>query len=176
MISVASGVALLGLAACSPGKAPGGQPGGGEPATTSANAGAPGLKDFDPCAFFTSADLSAAGVGGQGEKIEQLKFEPGCSYEGEDRLVTLYKNEQETVGKYQTDGKWDSYERFNLNGRNAAHAVAAGSSGRGICSVLVDAGGGVVQIKVSGITKNDVPDPCGEAEKVARQVESRLPQ
>ncbi|MGW3472465.1 DUF3558 family protein [Saccharopolyspora sp. NPDC000995] len=122
LISVAS-MALLGLAACSPGKAPGGQPGGGEP-TTSANAGAPGLKDFDPCALFTSADLSAAGVGGHGEKVEQFSFEPGCSYEGEDRLVTLYKNEQETVDKYQTDGKWDSYEKFNLNGRTAAHAVA----------------------------------------------------
>jgi uncharacterized protein DUF3558 len=169
-----AGVAMLGLAACSGGS--GGETPGRDTSAPTTQAQAPGLKDFDPCNFLEPADLSAAGVSGPGEPRKQFESEPGCRYEGENLLLTLYKNQEETVDTYKSGGQWDSYDLVNLNGRKAARGVAAGASGQGGCSAIVDAGGGVVIIDVVGIMRGSVPDTCGEAEKIARQIEPRLPQ
>ncbi|WP_223840056.1 DUF3558 family protein [Saccharopolyspora pogona] len=173
LISAVAGVALLGLAACSAGGTP--HNGNAIQATPTTQAEASGLKNFDPCAFLTPQDLSGASVSGPGEKVEEIKSEPGCSYEGEKILLTLYKNAEQTVDKYETSGHWDKYEKFNINGRKAARGVEAGASNQGGCSVVVDAGGGVVLFTVTGIMADSVADPCGEAEKAASKAESRLP-
>ena len=134
-----------------------------------------GLRDFDPCTFLTADDLKTAGVAEPGEQVENFSFEPGCRFEGEKTLLTLYKNQDETVISYATGGNWDRYEQLDINGRNAARAISGGSSESGICNVLIDAGGGIAMITVSGALPDDVPDPCGEAEKLARRIEPRLP-
>ncbi|MCA1195897.1 MULTISPECIES: DUF3558 domain-containing protein [unclassified Saccharopolyspora] len=162
---------LFGVSGC----ALGGTDPGSEQNSPEPQPKASGLKDLDPCAFFTPDDLAAAGVGGAPERVEDVSFEPGCSFEGESAMLTLYKNQDETVGSYATHGNWDSYQKFDINGRAAATGVSAGATDRGICNVLVDAGGGVAIVTVNEIFPGGIPDPCGEAEKIARQVEPRLP-
>ncbi|MGI8308412.1 DUF3558 domain-containing protein [Saccharopolyspora hattusasensis] len=175
LISATAGLVLIGLAGCSGGTAGGNGKTTTEQTPTSSSAGS-GLKNFDTCAFFTQEDLSVAGVEGPGEKAEQLSFEPGCSYTGEKILLTLYKNEEETVSKYESDGHWDKYEKFSINGRNAARAVEGGGGAVDAgCSIVLDAGGGVVLVDVTEAKPDSVSDKCGEAEKIARQIEPRLP-
>ncbi|MBB5152878.1 DUF3558 domain-containing protein [Saccharopolyspora phatthalungensis] len=175
LISATAGLVLIGLAGCSGGAAgSNGRTTTEQPPTSSAAAA--GLKDFDTCAFFTQGDLSAAGVKGPGQKAEQLSFEPGCSYRGEKILLTLYKNAEETVDKYESDGHWDKYEKFSINGRNAARAVEGGGGAVDAgCSIVLDAGDGVVLVDVTEAKPGSVSDKCGEAEKIARHVEPRLP-
>ncbi|MGI8306215.1 DUF3558 family protein [Saccharopolyspora hattusasensis] len=168
-------MAMLGLAACSGGPSGETSHGGNSESPTTQAGGSGGLAEFDPCSFLTSEDLNAAGVVGPGEAREQFKDEPGCGFEGEKTLLTLYKNQKQTVDSYKNNGQWDSYDSIGLNGRKAARGVAAGATGQGACSLVVDAGGGVVIVDVVGITRDSVPDTCGEAEKVARQIEPRLP-
>ncbi|WP_243794037.1 DUF3558 family protein [Saccharopolyspora gloriosae] len=171
LISAIAGTALLSLSACALNAT---TPSTDQETPPTQGSGS-GLVGFDPCAFFTPEDLSAAGVSGQGEPVEQLESEPGCSYEGEKVLLTLYKNQQQTTDSYETSGSWDSYEKFDINGRTAARGISAGSTGQGICNVVVDSGGGVAIISISGILLDDVPEPCQAAEDIARQVEPRLP-
>ncbi|WP_246868303.1 DUF3558 family protein [Saccharopolyspora sp. ASAGF58] len=169
-------MALLGLAACSGGKAGGdGQTTTTQESSTTAAAGG-GLQNFDPCSFLSSDDLSAAGVTGPGEKQDNFSFEPGCSYEGEKILLAVYKNQEETVAKYEKSGNWDKYEKFQLNGRSAARAVEGGGGAVDAgCSIVIDAGGGVVLVDVTEVMPDSVPDKCGEAEKIARQIEAKFP-
>lgn len=173
MISATAGLVLIGLAGCSGGAADGGgAPTEGKPAPEAGGA----LQSFDPCSFLSPEDLSAAGVKGPGEKQDNFDHEPGCSFEGQNILLTVYKNQEETVTKYEKDGNWDKYEKFDLNGRNAARAVeAGGGSVDAGCSVVVDAGGGVVLVDVTEAMPGSVSDKCGEAEKIARQIEPKLP-
>ncbi|QUH05786.1 DUF3558 domain-containing protein [Saccharopolyspora erythraea] len=145
-----------------------------EPVPTSKAVGS-GLASFDTCAFLGEEELSAAGVSGPGKPETQLSFEPGCAYEGADRFVTLYKNQEQTVDSYRTGGNWTKYEPVTVAGRNAARAIEAGGQEDLGCTVLVDAGGGVVLYDVQGIMAGKVADPCAEAEKIANQTASRLP-
>ncbi|MEU6130501.1 DUF3558 domain-containing protein [Saccharopolyspora sp. NPDC047091] len=168
-IAIAACAGLLSLSGCALGGTREGQE------SPAPQPKATGLKDFDTCTVLSQEELAAAGVGGPGERVEHLSFEPGCSFEGDVRLLALYKNQDQTVTSYATGGSWDSYDQIDINGRDAARAVSSGSTDQGICNVLVNAGGGVVIVSVSGILRDDVPDPCGEAEKIARQVEPRLP-
>ena len=163
--------ALLGLSGCALGGAPTGSDENGPDPQPKAS----GLKDFDPCTFFTPDDLAAAGVGSAPERVEDVSFEPGCSFEGEKAMLTLYKNQDETVDSYATRGTWDSYQKFDINGRAAATGISAGATDRGICNIVVDAGGGVAIVTVNEVLPGDIPDPCGEAKKLAQQIEPRLP-
>ncbi|MGP4019168.1 DUF3558 domain-containing protein [Saccharopolyspora sp. 5N708] len=172
-----AGLALVGLAACS-----GGTSGGGGETGTSEETSAPtsaasgsGLADFDPCSFLTAEELSAAGVSGPGRPANAVESQPGCDFEGENVLLTLSKNETEDFEAYSKNS-FEQFDEIDINGRKAARAVTAGSGGQGICSAIISAGGGIVDVNVAGIMRDSVPDPCGEAEKIARQIEPRLPQ
>ncbi|GAA3360722.1 DUF3558 domain-containing protein [Saccharopolyspora gregorii] len=169
LITTAACAGLLSLSGCALGDT---APGQESPAPQPKPAG---LRDFDTCTFFSPDELTAAGANGPSEPVEDFTFEQGCEFEGETMLLTLYKNQDETVASYETGGHWDSYRKFDINGRAAATGVSAGSTGQGICNTLVDAGGGVVILSVTGFMKDDVPDPCGEAKKLAEQIEPRLP-
>lgn len=165
-----AGLALVGLSACSGGTSKGGE----EPSTPTSAAQSSGLANFDPCTFLTPEELSAAGVSAPSRPVDDIKSQPGCDWEGEDVLLTLSKNETEDFEKYSKNN-FETFDRFDLNGRQAARAVTAGSGGQGICSTIISAGGGIVDVNVAGIMRNSVPDPCGAAEKIARQIEPRLP-
>lgn len=159
-------VASMALVGCSSGQ--------GEPsAEPSAEPGA-GLADFDPCAFLTEEDLATAGVAGPPEKVDAVASQPGCDYEGQDVLLSLTKNQTEGFAEYGKNN-FERFDEIDINGRRAAIAVTAGSGGNGICSVILDAGGGIVDVNVTAYDMAAVPDPCGEAEQVARQIEPRLP-
>ncbi|MFR9730174.1 DUF3558 family protein [Saccharopolyspora sp. MS10] len=134
-----------------------------------------GLANFDTCSFFTPADLNVVEASGPGEPVEQVSFEPGCTFEGPDNLLTLYKNQDETVASYETGGNWDSYQKFDINGRAAATGISPGATGHGLCNILLDAGGGVAIVSITKIMPEATYDDCGLAEKVARQIEPRLP-
>lgn len=168
-----AGLALVGLSACSGGSSAGGeQPG----APTTETQQATGLSSFDPCNFFTPEELTSAGVQpGPGRPANAIESQPGCDWEGENVLLTLSKNETSDFEAYSKNS-FEKFERFDVDGRQAARAVTAGSGGQGICSVILSAGGGIVDVNVAGIMRDSVADPCGEAEKLARQIAPRLPQ
>lgn len=172
MIAATTGLVLLGTASCGGGGLIGG---GGEQEPPKETQAAAGLKDFDPCAFPNPDELEHANVTGPGEPEEQLAHEPGCRFEGEDVLVTLFKNQKETVDSYETNGSWDQYEKIQIGGRDAAQAVANGSSGNNVCSTLVNAGGGIISVQVTVILPDSPLDSCGEAKKIATNIEPRLP-
>ncbi|MEV0052272.1 DUF3558 domain-containing protein [Saccharopolyspora shandongensis] len=166
-----AGLALVGLSACS------GSPGKGseETSTPTSATQKSGLSNFDPCNFFTPEELSAAGVSGPSRPADALSSQPGCDWEGKDVLLTLSKNETEDFEKYSKNN-FETFDEIDINGRKAARAVTAGSGGQGICSAIISAGGGIVDVNVAGIMRDSVADPCGEAEKIARQIEPRLPE
>ncbi|MDA3627593.1 DUF3558 family protein [Saccharopolyspora oryzae] len=167
---VTAGLALVGLSACS-----GGATGSDEQQQTS-EAKSSGLADLDVCNFFTADELSAFGVKGPGEPDSTVDTEPGCNFQGDDKDVTLYKVPGTPFDAYTKKGNFDSLKPFEVSGRKAATGVTKGSEGQGICSAFIDAGSGTVTVTVTGLMKDSVADPCGEAEKVARQIEPRLPE
>ncbi|TDD53695.1 DUF3558 domain-containing protein [Saccharopolyspora elongata] len=168
-----AGLALVGLSACSGGPGKSGEETSTSTPTSAAQSS--GLANLDPCTFLTSEELSAAGVSGPSRPVNDLKSQPGCDWEGKDVLLTFSKNETEDFEKYSKNN-FETFDRFDINGRQAARAVTAGSGGQGICSAIISAGGGIVDVNVAGIMRNSVADPCGEAEKIARQIEPRLPE
>lgn len=167
-----AGLALVGLSACSGGSNAGGE----QPGAPTTETQSTGLSSFDPCTFFTPDELTAAGVqAGPGRPAKALESQPGCDWEGENVLLTLSKNETQDFEAYSKNN-FEKFERFDLDGRQAARAITSGSGGQGICSVILSAGGGIVDVNVAGIMSDSVADPCGEAEKVSRQIAPRLPQ
>lgn len=164
------GLAVIGLAACSPMSGDSDTEGSQPSETQSA-----GLQDFDVCNFFTPEDLASAGVAGPGEPDDNLSFEPGCNYDGDEMDLTLYKAPEDPFDKYMSQGNFGEVNPFDANGRKAAVGVTAGSEGKGICSTFLDAGGGTVIVTASEQREGAVPDPCGESKKVAEQIEPRLP-
>ncbi|GAA0538332.1 hypothetical protein GCM10011581_05310 [Saccharopolyspora subtropica] len=166
---------LVGLAACTGGSSSGtGGTSTGMDSPTS-QAGRSGLADFDVCNFFTPEDLAALGVHGPGEPDNTLESEPGCNYRGDVKDVTLYKAPDTTFDAYSRRN-FGELRQYEIGGRKAANGVTAGSEGQGICSTFLEAGGGTVVITVTGLMRDSVADPCGEAERAARQVEPRLPE
>ncbi|MGW1679972.1 DUF3558 family protein [Saccharopolyspora sp. NPDC002376] len=163
-------MSLLGLSACSGG----GSSSGSEESPTSATSGS-GLESFDPCTFFKPDELTSWGVSTQSADFTPVESEPGCEWVGEKMTVSLQKNVKETVSSYRESGSWDSYDEQKFGGRNGAKAVESGATGQGGCTVLVDAGGGVAIYMVDGARRDSV-DACAEAEKVANQTASRLPE
>ncbi|MCI2417775.1 DUF3558 domain-containing protein [Saccharopolyspora sp. K220] len=174
LIATAAGVALLGLSACSGGGSSNDGNDETSAAPTTAASGS-GLASFDPCTFFNADELSSFGVATQSEDGTVVSFEPGCKWEGEKMILSLLKNADETVASYETSGSWDSYTKKTIGGRSAAVAVESGAAGQGGCTVLVDAGGGVAIYGVDGVLRDSV-DACPEAEKIASQTASRLPE
>lgn len=114
------------------------------------------------------------GLPTQGTPNKDLRQEPGCDFKGKDLEVTFSKNQKETVDKYEHDGQWDSYTKTTVNGRHAAHAQGASTSGTGGCTILMDSGGGVVLVDITDPDKSD-DQACAEDMKYAQQVEPTLP-
>ncbi|MDA3627591.1 DUF3558 family protein [Saccharopolyspora oryzae] len=170
MIAAVAGASLLGLSACSGG----GSSSGSEESPTSAAAGA-GLASFDPCTFFEPGELTSWGLSTQSEDFSPVKSEPGCKWDGDQMGLALQKNAEESVASYQQSGSWERYDKKTIGGRSAAIANEPGTVGQGSCTVLVDAGGGVAIYMVDG-TRRDSVDACAEAEKIANQTASRLPE
>jgi hypothetical protein len=122
----------------------------------------------------SSQQLSADGLQTQGTPRSNTSDEPGCDFKGKDVVVTIYKNQTQTVSSYQQQGHWDTYTKTTVNGRPAAHAQGSGTSGTGGCTILMDAGGGVVLVDITDPDKSD-EQACAEDMKYAQQVEPTLP-
>ncbi|RRO15616.1 DUF3558 domain-containing protein [Saccharopolyspora rhizosphaerae] len=169
LIATAAGMALLGVSACS----------GNESGESTGNPAPPpqakAITSFDPCTFFAPEELTSLGLSTQSEDGGVVEQEPGCQWQGEEKILTLLKNADQTVESYETSGNWDSYTKKSIAGRSGAVAVETGATGQGGCTVLVNAGGGVAVYGVDGLMRDSV-DACGEAEKVANQTASRLPE
>lgn len=165
VVAATIGAALAGLTAC------GGGASGGTPPTPQV---ASGLANLDPCKVMTPQQLGADGLPAQGKPQTQLSVEPGCQFDGDQELVTFYKDQEQTVDSYQTNGHWDTYQKITVNGRPAARAQGAGSKGNGVCEILMDSGGGVVYSKVTAPGESD-DQACASALKYAQQIESSLP-
>jgi hypothetical protein len=169
LIAATAGMALLGMSACSGNGS--GEPTGNPTAPPQEKA----INSFDPCTFFPAEELTSLGVSTQSADGGVVEQEPGCEWQGEKMTLTLLKNATQTVESYETGGNWDSYSKKSIGGRSGAVAVESGATGQGGCTVLVNAGGGVAVYGVDGAMRDSV-DACGEAEKIANQTASRLPE
>jgi uncharacterized protein DUF3558 len=168
VVAVAAGLSLFGLTACAGGTSAGGS----EETPVPANSA---LASFDPCTFFKPDELTSWELSTQAEDFSPLSFEPGCKWNGKKMDLALQKNVEETVASYEQNGNWERYDKKTIGGRSAAVANEPGTVGQGSCTLLVDAGGGVAIYMVDGLLRDSV-DACGEAEKIAGQTASRLPE
>ncbi|MCA1185523.1 MULTISPECIES: DUF3558 family protein [unclassified Saccharopolyspora] len=167
-----SGLALFGLSSC----ALGGSDGGSGGSSPTSEASGDGLKDFDPCTFFKSEELTSYGVSTQAEDFTDVSFQPGCTWHGKRLDVSLQKNAGETVDSLESGGPYDEYTRINVAGRDAARMLVDGAAGQGSCITVVAAGGGVALYQLVGYMRDSVADPCGEVENIANQTAARLPE
>ncbi|MER7010889.1 DUF3558 family protein [Saccharopolyspora sp. NPDC000359] len=174
LIATTAGLALFGLSACG-----GGTSGGAEETTaaapTSATSGG-GLADFDPCTFFKPDELQSWGLSTQAEEFTQVSFQPGCAWEGEKMDLALQKNADETVQSIQESGSYDKFEPITVGGREAGRMIVSGATDQGGCVTVVNTGGGIVLYQITGYLRDSLADPCAEAEKIADQTASRLPE
>ncbi|MHA6801564.1 DUF3558 family protein [Bounagaea algeriensis] len=160
---------MLGASACAT------PAGGGDseaPETTEAQQ-SKALENFDPCTFFKPDELKSWGLPPtEGTDKTQVSWEPTCAWSGDENIVGVSKNVEETVDSYEQNSSWASYEKQPIGGRSGAVAVTSGASGGGGCNVLVDAGGGVVIYQIT----SDVDDACSELKPIAEATAGRLPQ
>lgn len=172
-LAASAGVLLVGASAC----AMPGESGESEGSDTSGEAQqAKALEGFDPCTFFQPEELESRGISTEAEEFAPLPSEPGCQWTGDDTIVSLQKNVEQTVDSYGQSGSWESYEKEPIAGRSGAIAQTSGASSAGVgCNILVDAGGGVAIYQVTGKATTPI-DACGEAEKIASETASRLPE
>lgn len=170
MATTCASAVLLGVSACAVGGGGDSEEGSPEPQA----GGGPALEQFDPCTFFDPAELASWELPERGEDFTPVSFEPGCTWSGENMVLTFQKNVEETVDSYETNGSWERYDKTSIGGRSAASANAPGSSDTGGCNVLVDAGGGVAIYGVSGKLADSV-DACAEAKKIASESAAELP-
>lgn len=171
VIAATAGIALVGLAAC------GGGANGGSTTTPSSSRSAGGLASVDPCKIATPQQLNADGLNPQGTPNNDVSKQPGCEYKGSggaDLRVSFAKDQTQTVDTYQTQGQWDSYTKTTINGRPAATAQVVGGTGTNGCTVLMNAGGGVLVVTVTDAGKSD-QQVCAEGMKYAQQVEPTMP-
>jgi hypothetical protein len=164
---LAASVTLAGAAACAPGNTSG---------NDSNESGSPApqgqLSSVDPCAVLKPADSTAAGFEGAGKL--QPGVDPNCAYRGQLIAANVYKSTTETVAVAEKKPVWAKFERTDVNGRTGATAISSGSTQARLCSVMFDAGGGMIRVAVREIRPGDL-DECGEALKVAKLVEPNVP-
>lgn len=133
------------------------------------------LAGVDPCSVMKPDQLTAAGYETQGKPVKQFDFEPGCRYKGEQMILTLYKNQRETVESYGKRSTWAEYSRFDVNGREAARALSKSEQrDGGACTTMLSAGGGVIVLNGIGEDRTGF-DTCGELSRVAEQIAPDLP-
>ncbi len=168
LLGMSAGALVLSASACA---TPAGGGDSEQPETSQAQQ-SKALEQFDPCTFFTPDELKAWGLPTQGEDSTQVSWEPTCRWSGDENVVGLSKNVEETVDSYEQSSSWASYEKQPIGGRSGTVAVTSGASGGGGCNVLVDAGGGVAIYQIT----SDADDACSELKPIAEQTASRLPQ
>lgn len=86
-------------------------------------------------------------------------------------------NSSETVDSYDESRRWEEYAPVNVGTREARRAltgedIAVG----GVCTVVIDAGGGLIRLDNSSNEFDENFDACGELERVAQAIESDLPE
>ncbi|MCX2733378.1 DUF3558 family protein [Saccharopolyspora sp. NFXS83] len=133
-----------------------------------------GLESTDPCALLTEDELAARGAWPPGYPNRNVPAEPGCDYDGDPFGYSFFKNQEMTVESYGAQGNWAKFDRRELNGRAAANAINASSTGGRICSTMFDAGGGVI-IVTAGELNDEGRDECAESWQVAELVEPKMP-
>lgn len=171
--SAAAALVVAGLLAsgCS------GGPGAGEsePISTSAQAS---LAGFDECNALSESELRSIGVSGPGTRVDQGIGEPGCEFEGDKFVLTVYKAEDDDRGYWER--RRDNFERFENNrvgSHDGAQTVTKGSGGLGMCSQMIFAGGGTVSAAVAyeaGEAPSD-DETCDQATEIAKLIEPKLP-
>ncbi|WP_243793236.1 DUF3558 family protein [Saccharopolyspora gloriosae] len=133
-----------------------------------------GLDSIDPCALLTEDELTARGAWPPGYPNRNVPAEPGCDYDGDPFGYSFFKNQQMTVESYGAQDNWAEFDRRELNGRVAANAINASSTGGRICSTMFNAGGGVIIVTV-GELNDEGRDECAESWQLAELVEAKTP-
>lgn len=133
-----------------------------------------GLAKIDPCTLLTPEELESFGFEGPGEPETGSTGEPACSFTGQPFGATFFKKQDMTVEKYGQQDTWAKFDRLEVDGRPAASTIAKGSTQSRICSVMFDAGGGVIDLTLQEFRDKGL-DECGEALKVAEKIAPRMP-
>lgn len=151
---------------------------GGSPEPSSQPAGPSPLASLDPCNVVSPSDLARFGVTGPGEFVDQGVGEPGCDFEANDFLMTIYKAEKDGLAYWEArKSKFGTFEPNQVGSRKGIKAVSTGSQGTGMCSQIMESGGGSVSVAVnydSDAKPNDEAT-CAKAMEIAQVVEPKLP-
>ncbi|MCA1227714.1 DUF3558 family protein [Saccharopolyspora sp. 6M] len=133
-----------------------------------------GLADVDPCALLTDAELTSSGASVPGYPNDNISWEPGCDFDGDPFGYSVFKNQEMSVAKYETQAEWARYEHRELQGRAAANAIGTGSTKARVCTTLFDAGGGVLIVTASELNDGG-RDRCAESWRLAELIAPRVP-
>ena len=135
------------------------------------------LAAFDPCTTFSPEQLQSYGATDPGEAVDQGIGEPGCDFEAEGFLLTVYKAPGRGIDYWE--GRRANFSRFDSNqvgSRQGVTAITAGSEGQGLCRQILESGGGTVSVAVKYDADNiQGNDPCAKALEIAQQIEPKLP-
>ncbi|MGI8308636.1 DUF3558 domain-containing protein [Saccharopolyspora hattusasensis] len=144
-----------------------------EAATSSA------LVSFDPCTVLTPEEMRSFGVDSEEkEDADQGIGDVGCQFMGDPFILGLTKAEKDDMASWESRrGNFDKLESNTVAGRKGLLGITSGSTGKGVCRQILEAGGATVTVQVT-YTRPETGktnDPCADALRVAEMVAPRLP-
>ncbi|WP_190823609.1 DUF3558 domain-containing protein [Saccharopolyspora pogona] len=167
-------VAGLLLAGC------GGGGGSSETTSTSEVPKSSSLASFDPCTVLTPDELRSFGVDTDMKKdADKGLGDVGCKFMGDPFVLGLTKSENDDLAAWeQRRSNFDKLESNTVAGRKGLVGITNGSTGKGVCRQILEAGSGsvTVQVTYTDPETGKAKDPCADTMKVAEAVAPKLPQ
>lgn len=154
--------------------------GGGETTPTSEETKSSALAGFDACTVLSPEELQSFGVDpNDKEDSDQGLGDVGCNYMGDPFILGLTKAEGDDLASWQQ--KKDNFDKLEPNtvaGRQGLVGITKGSTGKGVCRQILEAGSGSVTVQVAykDPETGKTNDPCADATRVAETVAPKLPQ
>jgi hypothetical protein len=167
--AVLSAAALLALTGCGP------SPVTGDPGpTTSGSAGdATTFANLDACKLLSPEELQQAGVQTQSIPLNEAG-ETGCDFRNATdvtgRRINLVKSPDTMDSFVQRSSTFLFFKQNSVNGRQGFQVSASDKNSE--CSQFMVFAGKLVSVAVTADTSGD---PCGDAAKLAKLAEPRLP-
>ncbi|WP_460958719.1 DUF3558 family protein [Parasphingorhabdus pacifica] len=168
LVAVVAGLALAGMAACS-------QDGSAGEDSDSAALQGSAPAELDPCSVLKPQQATKAGLPAQEEFEDQISSEPGCRYQGEEKMITIFRNAEKTLDEYGQQENWGEFTKTDVNGRPGARAVDSAATDD-MCTTMLSAAGGVVVVDAQAADPRDPFDGCGASLDIAETIEPSLPE
>ncbi|MGI8312587.1 DUF3558 domain-containing protein [Saccharopolyspora hattusasensis] len=158
----------------------GGAGGSSEATSTGEAPKSSALASFDPCAVLTPEELRSFGVDPDVKKdADKGLGEVGCKFMGHPFVPGLTKSEKDDLAAWeQRRSNFDKLEPNTVTGRKGLVGITNGSTDKGVCRQILEAGGGsvTVQVTYTDPETGKTNDPCADATKVAEAVAPKIPQ